>query len=270
MLRSSSWALVAVLMVAGACAGDASADADERATLIKQANAPISNLLQIRLQDSYAPTFQGADGQGNSFSIAAVIPVRRLNVFPTTQIALLTVPAAVTVPGGLTGFGDIRLLDLVVVAEYEDFVLGVGPTFVFPSASEPLTGQGKWQLGPAAGVAYTPKDFLVGVLAQNPISFAGDRDRPAANALSLQPFVTYQLGDGWFVRTEPQMVFDWETHKQLLPVNLGIGRVFKIGPQNVNCFIEPAWNIATDGPAPRYALTFGISLLYPHFYDESP
>ena len=146
--------------------------------LIKQANAPISNLLQIRFQDSYAPVFEGADGQGNTFSIAAVVPIRRLNVFPTTQVALLTVPAAVTVPGGLTGFGDIRLLDLVVVAERSDLVLGVGPTFVFPSASERLTGQGKWQLGPAVGIVYPPTDLLFGVIAQNPISFAGDPTAP--------------------------------------------------------------------------------------------
>lgn len=260
--------LAALLFVAGSCFEAGPANGEERAELIKQANAPISNLLQIRFQDSYAPAFEGADGQGNTFSIAAVVPIRRLNVFPTTQVALLTVPAAVTVPGGLTGFGDIRLLDLVVLAERSDFVLGVGPTFVFPSASERLTGQGKWQLGPAAGIVYTPKDLLLGVLAQNPISFAGDSDRAAANALVLQPFATYQLGYGWFVRTEPQMILDWETNKQLLPVNLGVGRVFKIGPQYLNCFIEPAWNIATDGPAPRYAITFGVALLYPHFYDE--
>ena len=257
-----------MLIVAGSCFQTGPAGAEDKSTLIKQANAPISNLLQIRLQDSYAPAFQGADGQGNTFSIAAVVPIRRLNVFPTTQVALLTVPAAVTVPGGLTGVGDIRLLDLVVLFERADFVVGVGPSFVFPSASERFTGQGQWQLGPAGAIFYAPKDLLLGVLAQNPISFAGDPNRGAANALILQPFVTYQLRHGWFVRTEPQMVFDWETNKQLLPVDLGVGRVFKIGPQWVNCFIEPVWNIATDGPAPRYAITFGISLLYPHFYDE--
>lgn len=260
--------LAALLLVAGSCCQTGPADAEDKSALIKQANAPISNLLQIRLQDSYAPAFQGADGQGNTFSIAAVLPIRRLNVFPTPQIALLTIPAAVTVPGGLTGFGDMRLLDLVVLAQRSDFVVGLGPSFIFPSASERFTGQGKWQLGPAVGVAYTPKDLLLGVLAQNPISFAGDASRAATHALFLQPFASYQLGHGWFVRTEPQMIFDWETHKQLLPVDLGVGRVFKIGPQWVNCFIEPAWNVATDGPAPRYAITFGVSLLYPHFYDE--
>jgi len=53
-------------------ADDASAaPALSQSDLVKQANAPISSLFQIRLQDSYAPAFQGAlRGQGNFFSIA--------------------------------------------------------------------------------------------------------------------------------------------------------------------------------------------------------
>ena len=50
---------------------------------------------------------------------------------------------------------------------------------------------------------------------------------------------------------------------------LGVGRVFKIGPQYVNCFVEPAWNVSTDGSAPRYAITFGFSLLYPNFWRSA-
>jgi hypothetical protein len=33
----------------------------------------------------------------------------------------------------------------------------------------------------------------------------------------------------------------------------------------VNCFAEPAWNVSANGPAPRYAITFGFALLYPNF-----
>src|SRR2546426_9126297 len=37
--------------------------------------------------------------------------------------------------------------------------------------------------------AFTPERWLIGLLAQNPISFAGDRERNETNALFLQPFV---------------------------------------------------------------------------------
>lgn len=240
--------------------------------LVNQANAPISSLFQIRLQDAYAPAFQGAlRGQGNSFSIAIGMPLPQYRVLPFPQLSLLTIPAAVTLPlplGSSTGIGDIRFVDLAILDAGHSLLFGIGPTFIFPTANELTSGQGKWQIGPAAAAALVPRNWLIGVLAQNPIAFAGDPKFPDANALFLQPFVTYQLGHGWFLRSEPQMIFDWVSNKQQLPLDGGIGRVFKIGPQYVNTFIEPAWNVSADGPAPRYTITFGFSLLYPNFWNS--
>ena len=253
-------------------ADSANATSPTQSDLVNQANAPISSLFQIRLQDSYAPAFQGQlRGQGNFFSIAVGMPLPAYRLLPLPQLSLLTIPAAVTLPlplGSSTAFGDIRFVDIAVIDAGHSLLFGIGPTFVFPTASDMTTGQGKWQIGPAAAIAFVPRRWLLGVLAQNPISFAGDSTRPAANALFLQPFITYQLGHGWFVRSEPPMVFDWETNKQLLPLDAGVGRVFAIGRQYVNCFVEPAWNVSHDGPAPRYAITFGFSLLYPDFWGS--
>ena len=276
----STRALALILAIwASAFIGASAARADSgnpttqaESNLVNQANAPISSLFQVRLQDSYVPAFQGRlRGQGNSFSIALSMPLPEYRLLPLPQLSLLTIPAAATLPlpsGELTGFGDVRFVDIGVIDAGHHLLVGAGPTFVFPTANEPATGQGKWQAGPAAAAAIVLPRWLIGVIAQNPISFAGDAAQPAANALFLQPFITYQLGDGWFVRSEPLMIFDWETNKHLLPVDGGIGRVFKIGPQYVNCFIEPAWNVSSDGPAPRYAITFGFSLLYPDFWGS--
>jgi hypothetical protein len=273
--------LLAALL--GGCIAASVAQADSgtvptlsQSELVNQANAPISSIFQIRLRDAYAPAFQGAlRGQGNFFSIAVGMPLPQYRLLPFPQLSLLTIPAAVTLPlpdpiGTITGFGDIRFVDLAILDAGHSLLFGIGPTFVFPTASDITTGQGKWQAGPAAAAAFAPRNWLFGILAQNPISFAGDRTRPEANALFLQPFITYQLGHGWFIRSEPQMIFDWETNKQQLPIDLGIGRVFKIGPQYVNSFVEPAWNVSADGPAPRYAMTFGFALLYPNFWGSRP
>src|SRR5271168_3466059 len=180
--------LLAVLI--GICTGEGAARADgggsvapSQAELVNQANAPISSLFQIRLQDSYAPAFQGAlRGQGNLFSIAVGMPLPQYRLLPFPQLSLLTIPAAVTLPlplGSLTGFGDIRFVDLAVLDAGHSLLFGIGPTFVFPTASDPATGQDKWQVGPAAAAAFAPRKWLFGVLAQNPISFAGNPKRPA-------------------------------------------------------------------------------------------
>lgn len=258
----------AAIGLSAARADDGNSIALSQSQLVKQANAPISSILQVRLQDTYVPQFTGLSGKGNTFSIALTMPLPKYRLLPIPQLSLFTIPAAVTLPGGLTGFGDLRFLDIAVFQVGRNVFWGVGPTFIFPTASKRQTGLGKWQAGPAAAIAFTPEKWLLGVLIQNPISFAGDRDRIDANAMILQPFVTYQLANGWFVKSQPQMFFNWKTGKQILPLDLGLGRVFRIGRQNVNCFVEPFWNISHDGPSPKYGIVFGVSLLYPNFWNR--
>ena len=64
------------------------------------------------------------------------------------------------------------------------------------------------------------------------------------------------------------MVFNWKTDKQVIPLDLGAGRVFKIGGQDVSLFVEPFWNVRHDGPSPRWGISFGASLLYPDFWRQ--
>jgi hypothetical protein len=259
--------------VSRARADDAAASTAGEPNLVKQANAPISNILQLRLQSTYLPEFDGLKGRGNSLVLGLTMPLPEYRLLPVRQLSLLTIPAAVTLPDGKSGFGstefgDLRLLDIAVLRARDDVIFGIGPSLVFPTASSDLSGQGKWQLGPAAVLAFTPGGWLVGVLAQNPISFAGSTRRAFANALFLQPFVTYQLGQGWFVRSQPQMLFDWQSGAHIVPLDLGVGRVFRVGGQHVNLFVEPFWNVARDGPVPVYGITVGAALLYPDFWKE--
>jgi hypothetical protein len=68
------------------------------------------------MQGAYAPAFQCIlRDQGNSFSIAVGMPLPQYRLLPFPQLSLLTIPAAVALPlplGSLTGFGDLRFVDL--------------------------------------------------------------------------------------------------------------------------------------------------------------
>jgi hypothetical protein len=64
------------------------------------------------------------------------------------------------------------------------------------------------------------------------------------------------------------VVFNWQTGKQVVPLDLGMGRVFKIGRQDVSLFVEPFWNVpvtATPGSvqARCHAVTASIHFAIP-------
>lgn len=272
-IHTAGIVMIAVLVsvLTGMCearAEEVNSKVPDQSNLVKQANAPISSIMQIRFQDTFVPEFNDLEGSGNTFTLALTMPLPKYRLLPFPQLSLLTLPAAVKLPGYVTGLGDLRFLDIAIFHANPRLFWGIGPMFVFPTASKRETGQGKWQAGPAAAVAFVPEKWLVGMLVQNPVSFAGDRDRKDVNALILQPFVTYQMGKGWFVRSQPQLIFNWKTGEQILPIDLGVGRVFRIGRQNVSCFVEPFWNITKDGPSPKYGITFGVTLIYPEFWKR--
>jgi hypothetical protein len=67
-----------------------------------------------------------------------------------------------------TGFGD-TVLALAVSPSRKlvgNWLLAAGPTFIFPTATDPRIGQDKWQVGPAAAFGYTGKNFITYVFPQ--------------------------------------------------------------------------------------------------------
>lgn len=236
--------------------------------IVNQANAPLSSIMQVRLRDTYIPKFENLKGQGNIFSVDVTMPLPAYRLLPIRHLTRLSMPAVVTTPDGHTGFGDLRFLDLAVVQDKEHFLWGVGPVLVLPTANDRRFGQGKWQVGPSGGFAVSGNRWLLGVLVQNPISCGGDADLPSVNSMVLQPFVSYDFGRGWFIRSQPQLYFDWKKGDRIYPVDIGVGRTFKIGPQVVSCYIQPYWNFSSKGNPPRNGIVAGITFLYPSFWKK--
>lgn len=142
----------------------------------------------------------------------------------------------------------------------------MGPVFVFPTASDDRLGAGKWQAGLAGAVLYEAIPHLqLGVIVQNPISFAGDDDREDVNQLIVQPIAQVNFPKGWYASMgDFNWTFDWENGgAATIPLALQLGRVVKIGSYDYNLSIEAAYAVAHDGPAPRWMIRIGFSLLLP-------
>jgi hypothetical protein len=137
-------------------------------------------------------------------------------------------------PGRLrqtTAFGDIVDLEMISPAHSDPWLLGLGPTFIFPSATSMFTGQGKYQIGPAGVLGYLTDRYIVGVFPQQWWSVSGG-DRPTVSQLNLQPFASLFLSEGWSVGYSGNMLANWHASsgdKWTVPVGVAVAKVVKLG-----------------------------------------
>ena len=140
------------------------------------------------------------------------------------------------------GMGDIGLVSLLSPAKTAGGLLwGVGPTFIFPTATKDELGQEKWQTGPAAVGLYLGKEWIFGAFPQHWWSFAGNDDRKSTSQTNIQYFIWRLFPGQWQVGTAPNILIDWKAdddNKLTLPVGLGVGKLFKIGGLPIKFILE--------------------------------
>src|SRR4029079_15800410 len=157
----------------------------------------------------------------------------------------------------------------IKLGSHASLVWGAGPAFQLPTATDELLGSGKWSAGPGFVVFLSDERLHVttGFLILNLWSFAGEEDRANVNAMTLQPFLNYNLPKGWYLTTSPLITADWEAdeyNRWTVPIGGGIGRIFKIGRQPINANIAAYYNVVTpDDTGADWQLRAQWTFLFP-------
>jgi len=101
-------------------------------------------------------------------------------------------------------------------------MVGAGPTFILPTASEDLLSQQTWQVGPDAGAVLLGQHFISYGFVQQWFKVGGEgRD---TNQMSGTFNFTYLFENGWTFGTQPTLAVDWKARG-------GERGTFGIGPQ---------------------------------------
>ena len=145
----------------------------------------------------------------------------------------------------------------------------LGQLFSFQPRRTLNLGSGKWSAGPGFVVFLSDRALHIttGFLILNLWSFAGDEDRANVNAMTLQPFLNYNLAKGWYLTTSPLITANWEAdddNRWTVPIGGGIGRIFKIGDQPINANIAAYYNVVTpDDTGANWQLRAEWTFLFP-------
>jgi hypothetical protein len=190
------------------------------------------------------------------------------NVLPDS-----TLPPGLDPFGRTTGLGDIAYVGLVGpkhlprVGDGKLF-LAAGPTLIFPSASETILGQGKWQAGPALAAGFLADQWHLGVFLQQWWSFAGDDYRGSVSQMNLQYFLYYAPTPEWEIGMSPNAFANWNApsgNQVTFPVGLGVQHLLSIGPLPVSLGIEAGYSVIhpSDLPGSRWDIRFTVMPLLP-------
>lgn len=251
---------------------------------------PLSTLPQVLIRDSYTPANYGPcspltcvrNDETNQFIVRPLIPrIPPNTLLPFMQLVRPTF-SLVTVPssrgGTRTEFGDLALFDIAVLPwpdkRKTGLLIGIGPTFVFPTATSKSAGQGAWQAGPALGAIYTwTPGLLIGFIAQNPVSFAyTSSHRHPLNTLQFQPVMALHLWHEWYLRSA-EANWSMGLHRNsptLLPLSLGLGRTLvRPGLPPMSFFVTGQWMAYRRyAPiAPQTTVNFGMTVAFPELRD---
>jgi hypothetical protein len=168
--------------------------------------------------------------------------------------------------GSTFGLGDINQSFYFSPADAKGFIWGVGPSITLPTATANITGSGKLSIGPAAVVLVTPKPWVIGTLVRQLWSVAGPSGRRDVNQLLLQPFVNYNLSEGWYLSSSPIITANWgaaSSQRWSVPVGGGFGKVFKIAGQPMNVSLQAFDYVERPTIGPNWAVRLQIQLLFP-------
>jgi len=253
----------------------AAASAEE---LRKESQNPIANLISVPVQENANFGIGTANRVQNVLNVQPVIPLtvsKNWNLITRWIVPIIYQPLPVAQPPGppeqltgVSGFGDMNP-SFLLSPKKSKVIWGVGPTFVFPTATNTTyLGQGKLSIGPSVVVLSQPPHFTLGFLTNNYWSVAGhsDKDKPAVNQFLLQWFVNYNMKKGWYVKTAPIVTANWEAASNSVwntPLGGGFGRIMKLGFQPVNLSAEFYGNAVHPPGASSWTARFGFVLLFP-------
>jgi hypothetical protein len=248
-----------------------------RLAVIKTSQNPVGNITVVPFQNNFNYGLGPYKRFQYSLNVQPVFPImlsQSMNLISRTIMPVLNQPSFA--PPGLCaspvgcpstfGLSDVQeQLFFAPKTKPGQLIWAVGPIFQFPTATPNTLGSGKWSAGPDAVALVMPGNWVMGALVTQLWSVAGLPNRPSLSSFLVQPFVNYNLKDGWAISSAPIITANWTTaqNKWTVPVGGGVSKTFKDDGQLMQLSMLYYTNVARPLTAPQTTLRVSWSLLWP-------
>jgi hypothetical protein len=242
---------------------------ESQAELAKKTQNPVADLISVPLQSDFNFGVGPKDDLQYVLNIQPVVPfhlTESWNLITRTILPLIYQPELAPGVGDVFGLGDIQLSLFLSPAKPGHLIWGVGPIFSFPSATDDVLGSGKFSIGPSVVGLTIQGHWVIGALVNNLFSVAGDSDRKTVNQMLIQPFLNYNLPDGWYVTSAPIITADWEANSDdrwTVPVGGGVGKILRLGKLPLNAQLQAFYNVVRPDSTAEWQLRVQLQFLFP-------
>lgn len=237
--------------------------------LAKKTQNPLSDLISVPFQNNFDFNIGPHDRTRYTLNIQPVVPFgisENWNIITRTIVPVLYQPDVTSNSGGEFGLGDINTSWWLSPSKTGKLVWGIGPILQFPTATDDTLGTGKWAAGPSLVLLTMPGNWVVGFLANNIWSYAGDSKRDDVNQFLLQYFVNYNLPQGWYLVSAPINTANWEadsSDRWTVPLGGGAGKIVRLGKLPINAQTQAFYNVERPDFGPEWQLRVQIQFLFP-------
>lgn len=254
---------------AAGATSQAQPSAGDAAELAKKSQNPVSDLISVPFQSNWNYGVGPERRTQYVLNIQPVIPVKLSEDWSLITRVILPITYQPIGPSDSEkGTGDTSLAMFFSPAKPGKLIWGIGPQFLLRTASDTNLGSGKWGAGPTIVALTMPGHFVLGVLASNIWSFAGDSNRQQVNVLSVQYFINYNLpkARGFAITSAPTIQANWQApndQRWVVPFGGGIAQTFVAGKQPMSLGFQLYYNVVRPDNAPNWNLRFQLALLFP-------
>jgi len=272
---TTTFVLVLLFILAGVslCAADEPAGQKgqlSKEDIAKLAQNPVADVISIPLQNNFNYNYGPHNGNQYVGNVQPVIPfslTENWNVITRTIVPVIHQPRLAPDYGDTWGMGDIQFTTfLAPVKPTGGIIWGVGPIVQFPSGTDNSTTAGKWAAGPSAVALRMDGPWVYGALVNYLSSFTGQEDRGAVSQWTVQPFMNYNLPDGWYLTTSPIMTANMMaegSQQWTVPLGGGVGKIVHLGKLPLNVQLQGFYNVAHPDIGPEWSVRFTVQMMLP-------
>lgn len=240
----------------------------DAAALAKQLSNPVAALISVPFQLNTDQDIGPGDGERWTLNVQPVVPITLNEDWNLISRTILPLIDQQDIPAGNdeTGIGDVvQSFFFSPVAPTEGgWIVGFGPVFLLPTASDETLGGEQWGFGPTGVALKQDGPWTYGALVNHIWSFAGDDHRADVNLTFLQPFLSYTTPEAITYTLNSESTYDWEGDDLVVPVNALVSKVVNLGGQLVSIGGGLRyWAVDSDASPEGIGFRLVATLLFP-------